>query len=98
MPRRHAADLLDVDADDWAAVSTAARRLARAAVEGLGADGVNLVQSTGAAAFQTVFHLHVHVVPRYAGDGLRLPWVPSPGDPAAMDEAAVRYRDALGGG
>ena len=44
--------------------------------ERLGADGVNLLNSCGAAAWQTVFHFHVHVIPRYEGDPLRLPWVP----------------------
>ena len=46
----------------------------------LGADGVNLINSCGAAAWQTVFHFHLHVVPRYVGDPLELPWVPAPGD------------------
>ena len=56
------------------------------AVERLGADGVNLLNSCGAAAWQTVFHLHMHVIPRYADDPLKLPWVPSPGD---ADEIAA---------
>ena len=47
--------------------------------ERLGADGVNLMNSCGAAAWQTVFHFHVHVIPRYEGDPLRLPWVPGGG-------------------
>ena len=47
--------------------------------ERLGADGVNLLNSCGAAAWQTVFHFHVHVIPRYDGDPLRLPWVPARG-------------------
>ena len=47
----------------------------------LGADGINLINSCGAAAWQTVFHFHVHVVPRYDDDPLKLPWVPEPGDP-----------------
>ena len=41
---------------------------------------MNLLNSCGAAAWQTVFHFHVHVIPRYDGDPLRLPWVPSEGD------------------
>jgi histidine triad (HIT) family protein len=52
----------------------------------LGADGVNLINSCGPAAWQTVFHFHMHVVPRYVGDPLELPWVPAPGD---MDEIAA---------
>ena len=56
------------------------------AKERLGADGVNLINSCGAAAWQTVFHFHLHVVPRYADDPLKLPWVPAPGD---IDEIAA---------
>jgi histidine triad (HIT) family protein len=95
VPRRHADDLLDADPEDVAAVATAAQAIGRAAMERLGADGVNLVQSTRAAAFQTVFHLHVHVIPRYEGDGLRLPWIPAPGDTAEMDRAAEDLRAGL---
>ena len=46
--------------------------------ERLGADGVNLLNSCGAVALQTVFHFHMHVIPRYEGDPLRLPWVRRP--------------------
>jgi histidine triad (HIT) family protein len=49
---------------------------------------VNLLNSNGAAAWQTVFHFHVHVIPRYGGDPLRLPWVPSEGDPREIDAVA----------
>ncbi len=58
------------------------------AKERLRADGVNLLNSCGAAAWQTVFHFHVHVIPRYDGDPLRLPWVPATGDPAEIAAAA----------
>lgn len=98
IPRAHARDLHDVVPEDLAEVATTAQRVAAAAVAELGAAGVNLLQSSGAAAFQTVFHLHVHVVPRYPDDGLVLPWTPAPGDAAEMDAAADRLRTALGHG
>ena len=63
------------------AVAVAAQRLAGRMTEKLGADGVNVINSCGAVAWQTVFHFHVHVIPRYATDPLRLPWTPAPGDP-----------------
>jgi histidine triad (HIT) family protein len=88
IPREHSADLLSVEPEDLAAVGLAAKRLAARAKERLGADGVNLLNSCGAVAFQTVFHFHVHVIPRYQGDGLRLPWVPAPGDSAVIAAAA----------
>jgi histidine triad (HIT) family protein len=86
IPKRHATDLWEIDADQLAAVTTAAQRQARRVRDRLGADGVNLINSCGAAAWQTVFHFHMHVIPRYAGDPLRLPWTPQAGD---MDEIAA---------
>ena len=88
IPRAHSRDLLSVGPEDLNAVALAAQRLAGSAKERLGADGVNLLNSCGRAAWQTVFHFHVHVIPRYEGDPLRLPWMPSEGDPAQIAAAA----------
>ncbi|HEY1451340.1 MAG TPA: HIT family protein [Solirubrobacteraceae bacterium] len=88
IPRAHSADLLGIGEQDLSAVILAAQRLARRAKERLGADGVNLLNSCGAVAFQTVFHFHMHVIPRYEGDALRLPWVPTPGDSQEIAAAA----------
>jgi histidine triad (HIT) family protein len=92
IPRRHAANLLEIDPEDLAATVTAAQQLARTASERLGADGVNLLNSCGPAAWQTVFHFHIHVIPRYEGDPLKLPWTPSPGDPDEIAAAAEQLR------
>jgi histidine triad (HIT) family protein len=89
IPRAHAVDLLSIDADELAAVSVAAQRLAARAKERLGAGGINVINSCGAVAWQTVFHFHLHVIPRYESDPLRLPWVPAPGDPADIAAAAA---------
>ena len=96
IPRRHSRDLLEISDVDLAAVAVAARRLARRASERLGADGVNLINSCGSAAWQTVFHFHLHVIPRYAGDPLKLPWVPAPGDPDEIAAAAAELRSDSG--
>ena len=88
VPREHATDLRDIDPEDLAACAQAAQGLARRMEERLGADGVNLLNACGRAAWQTVFHFHLHVIPRYAGDPLRLPWTPEPGDRDAIAEAA----------
>jgi histidine triad (HIT) family protein len=94
IPKAHARDLLDVSDEDLAACAAMARRIAARQVERLGADGVNLLNCCGAAAWQTVFHFHVHAIPRYADDPardpLRLPWIPQPGD---MDEIAAAGRE-----
>jgi histidine triad (HIT) family protein len=90
VPREHATDLLEVGAEDLAACVAMAQRIAGRQRERLGADGVNLINSCGAAAWQTVFHFHVHVIPRYEDDPLRLPWRPAPGD---ADEIAAAARE-----
>jgi histidine triad (HIT) family protein len=86
IPRAHSRDLLEIGPEDLAATIAGAQRIARRASERLGADGVNLLNSCGRAAWQTVFHFHIHVIPRYADDPLRLPWTPAEGD---MDEIAA---------
>jgi histidine triad (HIT) family protein len=88
VPREHAQDLLSIESQDLAHVMIAAQRLAGTAKERLNADGINLINSCGARAWQTVFHFHVHVIPRYADDPLRLPWTPAPGDAQEIAAAA----------
>jgi histidine triad (HIT) family protein len=88
IPRAHARDLLEIPEEDLAACMHAAKELAGRVQDRLAADGVNLINSCGAAAWQTVFHFHLHVIPRYEADPLRLPWQPAPGDPDEIAEAA----------
>ncbi len=92
VPRRHAADLLEIGDDDLAATMLAAKRLSAKMMERLGADGVSLINGCGSAAWQTVFHFHFHVIPRYRGDPLRLPYTPAPGDPEEIATAAEALR------
>ncbi|HPE11685.1 MAG: HIT family protein [Actinobacteria bacterium] len=93
IPKKHAADLIEIAPDELAACSALAQDIAGRALDRLGADGVNLVNACGVAAWQTVFHFHIHVVPRYAGrDGLEMPWIPTPGDPVEIAEAGALLR------
>ena len=92
VPRRHARDLLEVGREDLNATMAVAQELARRAAERLEAAGVNLLNSCGQAAWQTVFHFHIHVIPRYEDDPLRLPWVPAEGDPEEIGAAADALR------
>ena len=89
IPRAHVQDIHEIDSEDLAAATALAQTIAGRARERLGADGVNLLHSSGSAAWQTVFHFHIHVIPRYLGDPLRLPWVPAPGDPSEIAAAAA---------
>ena len=92
IPRAHATDLYDIPQEDLEACATAAARLAKRALDTLAADGVNLLNSCRPAAWQTVFHFHIHVIPRYDDDPLRLPWVPGPGDDIEIEAAAEALR------
>ena len=96
VPRRHSAGLLEIDADDLSATVMAAQRLARRMKEVLDADGIDLINACGAAAWQTVFHFHIHVVPRYEDDPLKLPWIPEEGDQDEIAEIAERLRSGDG--
>jgi histidine triad (HIT) family protein len=92
VPRAHSADLLEIGPEDLSATTRAAQRLARRMKDVLGADGINLINACGSAAWQTVFHFHIHVVPRYEDDPLKLPWVPEPGDSDEIAAAAAKLR------
>lgn len=87
VPKRHSKDLCDIPADDLTAVTLAAQRIAKVAVAELDADGVNLLNCCGSTAWQSVYHFHMHVIPRFTDkskDGLVLPW--KPGVPAEQDK------------
>jgi histidine triad (HIT) family protein len=89
IPRAHAIDLLEIADEDLEACARTAKLMAARVKERLHADGVNLLNSCGQAAWQTVFHFHIHVIPRYGGDPLRLPWHPAPGDRDEIAAAAA---------
>jgi histidine triad (HIT) family protein len=93
VPRAHADDVHDIEAADLAACASVAQLLAGRLRERLGADGINLLNSSGAAAWQSVAHFHLHVIPRYAGDPLVLPWTPRPRDADDISAAGAALRD-----
>jgi histidine triad (HIT) family protein len=92
IPKEHASNLWEIEPDQLAAVAKAAQRVALRIRDRLAPDGLNLVNSNGPAAWQTVFHFHVHVIPRYVGDPLRLPWTPAPGDMEEIAAVAAELR------
>ncbi len=89
IPRSHATDLLDVTADDLAACILLAQQIARRAKDRLGADGVTLLNCSGEAAWQTVFHFHIHVILRFKDepgkDRIGLPWETVPSNPDEIE-------------
>lgn len=80
IPKAHSRNIYDADPDDLAAMHIAAQRLAQRMRDRLQCEGLNIVQSSEPAAMQTVFHTHVHVIPRYSDDGLKLPAHPKPAE------------------
>jgi histidine triad (HIT) family protein len=80
VPRSHSTDLRDIGPEDLGACMATAQRITGLATDRLDAVGVNVLNNCGAQAWQTVFHFHLHVIPRYADDPLRLPWIPAAGD------------------
>lgn len=99
VPRRHSTDLFDISADDLTATTLAAQRVAKVAILELGADGVNLHSCSGPSAWQTVFHFHLHLIPRYADktkDRMSLPFEPGmPADTATITALGHRLAAAL---
>ncbi len=67
VPKKHAANIFELEEEEAAKVFPIAKKT-------YGCDGINILQNNGEAAGQTVFHLHVHVVPRYYGDGVNIMW------------------------
>jgi histidine triad (HIT) family protein len=94
VPRAHSVDLTDIPEDDLEHAARAAQRLARRMDSALDADGFNILHASRPAAWQTVFHFHLHVIPRYDDDPLELPYVPKEGDPDEIAAVAEKIRDA----
>ena len=92
IPREHSRNLYEISEDDLHATMSAAKRLAERMRERLGCDGVNLLNSSEPAAWQTVFHFHVHVLPRFEDDGLRPPAKPQDMSEDEIAELADRIR------
>src|SRR5260221_14117995 len=92
IPKEHSRNIYDVDPQDMAAVLATAQRIAQRAPDRLGAEGINLLQSSEPVAMQTVFHPHVHVIPRYSDDGLRMPAHPQPAEHEELAALAEELR------
>jgi histidine triad (HIT) family protein len=92
IPREHAEDLLTVSDEDLDATMAAVRRITARMRETLDPDGFNVLNNMGRAAWQSIFHFHVHVIPRYRDDPLQLPWLPEPADPAELASVASEIR------
>ncbi len=85
LAKQHFANIFEIDKETGERLTPVVSKIAKAMKEALGCDGVNVLQNNGEAAWQSVFHLHVHIIPRYADDSLTFPW---PHEEYAEGEAA----------
>lgn len=74
LPKNHYANIFEIDDEVAAKALPLAKKIAKNMMDKLGCDGVNILQNNGEAAGQTVHHFHVHVIPRWAGDGAIREW------------------------
>ena len=95
IPKQHYRNIYDIPAEVGGKIMQTAVSLAKAIRTALNTDGLNLVQSNEAAGFQTVFHFHLHLIPRWEGDPIRLPWRPSEGDMEEIGNIAAKIREVL---
>ncbi len=87
LPKKHAANLFELPDETASKAIVLAKKIASTLQEGLHADGVNLVQNNGEAAGQTVFHFHMHIIPRYKDDTVNVTW--KPGELTEEDKAEI---------
>lgn len=95
IPKKHIADIWEADDESLAACISHVRRIADAAWRAFQPEGLNIIQSNGTAATQSVFHLHFHVVPRWPDDQFGLTWPDNPRLDSEQEVVVTRLRDAL---
>jgi histidine triad (HIT) family protein len=94
--KAHAPTLWDADPADLQAAIAAAQTVATALRTAVKPDGLNMLQANGAAAFQSVPHFHLHLIPRWHNDGKGFDWSLVPGDRAQIQAIGERLREAIG--
>jgi histidine triad (HIT) family protein len=94
--KKHAANLFELDDAQAAAIGLASAKIARALGKAFGPEGLSVYQANGKPAGQTVFHYHVHLLPRHAGDGMELTWPVKNPPREKLEEYAAKIRGALG--
>ena len=95
LPKHHYANLYEIPEEMAAKAMVLAKRMAAAMTEALGCDGFNIVQNNGEVAGQTVFHFHMHLIPRYNGDQAGITWKPGELKDEVRDEIVAKVTAAL---
>lgn len=94
LPKNHAANIFELPDEDASKIFVVAKKIATAIKQAYNCDGVNIVQNNGEAAGQTVFHLHVHVIPRFFEDTVSVKWVQND-MPSDLEEIANEIKAKL---
>lgn len=95
LPKAHYANLYEIPDETAAKAMKLAKKMAEAMTKALNCDGFNLVQNNGEVAGQTVFHFHMHLIPRYKGDGAGITWTPGQLTDDVRDEIVEKVHAAL---
>ena len=95
LPKEHYSDILTMPEELVAKAFILAKKMATKMESVLGCDGINVVQNNHEAAGQTVFHFHVHVIPRYEGGPVIAGWTPGEEKPEVLAETAEKIKSAL---
>lgn len=95
LPKKHCADLLSIDPDVASKALMIASKIANAQKKAFNCDGINLLQNSGEAAWQSVFHLHIHLIPRYKDDKVMVPWKHLSYTDGEAEEYAAKIRACL---
>ena len=95
LPKKHCADLLSIDPDVAFKALIIASKIANAQKKAFNCDGINLLQNSGEAAWQSVFHLHIHLIPRYKDDKVMVPWEHLSYADGEAEEYAAKIRACL---
>ena len=90
LPKNHVANIFEIDPEQAGRLFSLAAKLAKAMKEVLGFEHMNILQNNGTVAGQTVFHFHLHLIPRWEGDGINIGWAPT--NPSDEEIAAVKAK------
>ena len=90
LPKNHVAYIFEIDTEQAGRLFALAAKLAKAMKEVLGFEHMNILQNNGTVAGQTVFHFHLHLIPRHEGDGINIGWTPT--EPTDEEIAAVKAK------
>ena len=95
IPKEHFDNIYSIDAETAAKIFTIATEVAKAQKAELNPDGLNILQNNGEAAGQTVFHFHMHLVPRYIKDNVTMTWIPGKADTEELSTLSKALRKRI---